>query len=171
VRLPYLATAIGDNTARVWEVTSGREVVRFIQLNVAGTIAFAPDGQHLATASGEILLDNNTVGVWSSIGNHKVARLIHDQNVTAVAFNPDGHYLATASRDHTARVWRFSNGEEIMRLVHNDSLNAVAFSSTLSIRLHNKRYRLSAARPSAGFLPSQHQTPTWQNDRSSTTPV
>lgn len=51
----YLATS-ADETARVWDVTSGQEVARITHDQDLQSIAFSPDGEYLATASKTILI-------------------------------------------------------------------------------------------------------------------
>jgi WD40 repeat protein len=64
------------------------------------SVAFGPDGKHVATAS----LDN-AARVWDVTTGEQSARMSHDDEVRSVAFSPDGKYLATTSDDKTARVW------------------------------------------------------------------
>lgn len=53
----YLATASGlgreDRTARVWEVASGREIVRLRHDQTVDAVAFSPDGRYLASGGGD----------------------------------------------------------------------------------------------------------------------
>jgi WD40 repeat protein/energy-coupling factor transporter ATP-binding protein EcfA2 len=99
----YLAVANWGQIARVWEATTGREVMRVLHDNPVHSIAFSPDGKYLVTSSGD-----RTARVWQIASSREVARVTHKHDVTAVAFSPDGKYLATASWDKTARVqlWR-----------------------------------------------------------------
>ncbi|MGH3869459.1 MAG: CHAT domain-containing protein [Pseudonocardiaceae bacterium] len=48
----WLLTASDDNTARVWDANSGRQLAAFTHDNVVVGVAFSPDGHWLATASG-----------------------------------------------------------------------------------------------------------------------
>jgi WD40 repeat protein len=91
-----------DNTARVWEVTSGREVARMTHEDNDDVqdVAFSPSGEYLATASWD-----NTVRLWEVSSGREVARMTHEDPVQAVTFSPNGRYLASASWDGTARLW------------------------------------------------------------------
>ena len=47
----YLATASGDNTFRVWELASGREVARMVQDDDIVEARFSPDGRYIVNKS------------------------------------------------------------------------------------------------------------------------
>ena len=48
-----LATGSDDETARVWDVTTGRQLAVLPHEGAVTSVVFSPDGRHLATASGE----------------------------------------------------------------------------------------------------------------------
>jgi WD40 repeat protein len=88
--------------AKLWDVTTGKErltIKRHTDVIVA--LAFAPDGQTLATGGGDTL-----VKLWdANTGEERQALLGHSSRVTAVAFSPDGKILATAGDDRTIKLW------------------------------------------------------------------
>src|SRR5439155_707592 len=99
----YLATGSEDHTARVWEVSSGREVARLPHVSSVNAAAFSPDGKYLATGS-----EDHTARVWEVSSGREVARLPHEVfgSVRGVAFSPDGKYLTTRSFiEKTVQVW------------------------------------------------------------------
>jgi WD40 repeat protein len=55
----YLATASHDNTARVWDATTCREISRMGHERYVLSVAFSSDGKYLATAGGD-----KTARVW-----------------------------------------------------------------------------------------------------------
>jgi WD40 repeat protein len=99
----YLAAANGDQIVRVWEATTGQEVMHTFHDASVNSIAFSPDGKYLVTGSMD-----RTARVWQIASGREVTRITHEETVRAVAFSLDGKYLATASDDKTARVqlWR-----------------------------------------------------------------
>ena len=86
-------------------------------------VAFSPDGQKLASASGD-----SSARLWDVETGKQLQRLEHDGPVYEVAFSPDSQKLASASGDSSARLWDVGTGKQLQRLEHDGSVNAVAFS-------------------------------------------
>ncbi|WNZ26225.1 hypothetical protein HJG54_27665 [Leptolyngbya sp. NK1-12] len=120
----YLATASGDGTAHVWEVSTGEQVTQMHHKKPVRAVAYSPDGQYLATAG-----DDGTARVWEVKSGQSIAVVNHKKPVTAVAFSPDGQFIATASRDRTARIWNVSTNREVMKLSHRKMVVAIAYSN------------------------------------------
>jgi WD40 repeat protein/serine/threonine protein kinase len=121
-----LASASLDQTVRVWEADSGREVLTL--KGHAGPVygvAFSPDGRRLASAS-----DDNTVRIWDTdTGREALTLQGHTHVVRGVAFSPDGKRLASAGDDGTVRVWEADSGRPVLTLKGDGSaVFGVAFS-------------------------------------------
>jgi WD40 repeat protein len=72
------------------------------------SVAFSPDGQHLAAACRD-----KTVKVWNLKTGHVLTLRGHERAVYSVAFSPtDGRRLASASLDKTVRVWDLTTRTE-----------------------------------------------------------
>lgn len=111
------ANASDDCTVRVWDVETGRELVRIAHSTkdpnrTAGVlgVAFSPDGRWIATASGDKIAQ-----VWDAQTGRELRRVTHDNSVTGVAFGPDRRRIVTAG-DTTGRVWDVDTGRELVRV-------------------------------------------------------
>jgi WD40 repeat protein len=144
-----LAIGSDDNTARLWDVQTGKQLQKLEHDDRLNAVVFSPDGKTLATGS-----NDNTARLWDVQTGKQLQKLEHDNAVNpmfleldngtdsnkqqmtlefnnavhAVAFSPDGTKLATASEDSTARIWDAKTGKELHRLEHDGSVGAVAFS-------------------------------------------
>jgi len=105
-----LATASADQTARVWELDTGRERVRVEHKDRVSAVAFNPAGTHLATSSWD-----GTVRLWALDRNEETARLTHTDRVHTLAFSADGTYLASASWDEATVALRPLTPEKLVQ--------------------------------------------------------
>jgi WD40 repeat protein len=119
----YIATASGDKTARLWDVT-GKLIQEFKgHQNAVGSVNFSPDGKYIATAS-----TDKTARLWDLTGKLIQEFKGHQDLVLSVSFSPDGKYIATASTDKTARLWDLT-GKLIQEFKgHKEGISSVSFS-------------------------------------------
>ena len=113
-----------DNTARLWEVASGREIALLGHESWVYSVALSPDGRTVATGSFDGIAQ-----LWEAATGREIMTLRgHEDYVQSVAFSPDGRTLATGSPDMTARLWEVATGKEIAVLRHEGGVKSVAFS-------------------------------------------
>ncbi len=121
-----LASASQDTTVRVWDGSSGAELLQIDgHADEVFSVCFSPDGQRLASAS-----QDTTVRVWDLLSGAEVLQLHgHTLVVNCVNFSRDGQHLASASDDHTVRVWDSFNGSEVLEIHgHTGEVYRVCFS-------------------------------------------
>jgi WD40 repeat protein len=122
-----IVTASYDDTARIWDPASGKEIAVLRGHDApVWSAAFSPDGRRIVTASGD-----ETARIWDSTTGIEIAVLRgHKGPVWSAAFSPDGSRIVTASLDGTARIWDVARSNQIMVLRgHADTVNSAAFSS------------------------------------------
>lgn len=102
-----VVTASRDRTARIWDVSDGREVARLSgHLDTVNAATFSPDGDRVATAS-----DDNSVRLWdAATGQHLALLRADDVPVVSVRFAANGDRLVTKSS--TGR----SRGPNVLRI-------------------------------------------------------
>ena len=123
----YLVTGSIDNSARVWEVATGRLIDKpLLHDNWVRTVAFAPDNQHVLTGSHDM-----TAQLWNiHTGERTAPTLHHTGGVVSMAISPDGTRALTGSGDKTARLWKLPSGEAIgLPMLHTGEVLSVSFSN------------------------------------------
>ena len=105
-----VVTASADNTARVWDAATAKEIaVLRGHGDAVESAAFSPDGRLIVTAS-----NDKTARVWDAATAKEIAVLSgHKARLVWAVFSPDGTRIVTASYDKTARVWDAATAKEI----------------------------------------------------------
>jgi RNA polymerase sigma factor (sigma-70 family) len=92
-----------DKAVRLWEVATGKEVLRIGGLDYVNAVAFAPDGRSGAAATG---WTQGRVHVFDvATGNELLHFEGHGAYASALAFSPDSKVLASGQRDTTVLLW------------------------------------------------------------------
>jgi len=110
-----------DNTTRVLDVDSGKELTRMEHGYCVDSIIFSPDGRRLATTS-----ENNIAWLWDSETGRGLVRTPYSQP-SCIAFSPDGRQFATAEGS-TARLWDAETGSELGQITHGSRVISVIYS-------------------------------------------
>jgi WD40 repeat protein/transcriptional regulator with XRE-family HTH domain len=121
----YILTAGGDNTARMWDVQTGKEVHRFSG-HTDGVIgvAFSPDGKSAVSCG-----HDKTTRIWDTQTGAEARRFTGSDGVWSCKFSPDGSYILTGGVDKIAHLWDVRSGTEVRRFIgHTDIVYGVAFS-------------------------------------------
>jgi WD40 repeat protein len=107
-----LATGSWDGTAKVWDASSGLELLTLRGFGgQVFSVAFSRDGK-LATGSWD-----GTAKIWDAASGRGLLNFeSHAGRVTCVSWSPDGKRLATASGDDTAKIWDAAGGGELLTL-------------------------------------------------------
>ncbi len=105
-----IVTASADNTARVWDAATGKEIaVLRGHAKAVKSAAFSRDGSRIVTASVD-----QTARIWDAATAKETAVLRgHTFSVESAAFSPNGSRVVTASSDNTGRIWDATTGEQL----------------------------------------------------------
>jgi hypothetical protein len=105
-----IVTGSADQTAKVWEAASGRELLALTgHIAPIWSVAFSPDGRRIVTGSAD-----QTAKVWETTSGRELLTLKgHTAPIRSVAFSPDGQRIVTSSEDATAKVWEAAGAEQV----------------------------------------------------------
>lgn len=119
----WLVSAGRDNTARVWDATSGRQVavLRGAHDNRIWWAAFSPDGQSVVTAGGE-----GHIKLWDlqTVLYQDRKPLPAGERSNSIAFHPDGSLLAAAANG----LYRVGDQQPMAVFPPKPKVACVAFS-------------------------------------------
>ena len=120
-----LATGATDQTVRLWEVATGKQI-RCLEghQGAVHTVAVSPDGKTVASGS-----EDQTIRLWSAATGQELHRLGGNQGpVYSVCFSPDGELVAAACADHVVRRWTVRDGKELPSGDgHRDTIFSLAY--------------------------------------------
>jgi RNA polymerase sigma factor (sigma-70 family) len=129
-----LASAGQDNTIRLWDMATGKQVRRFTAITGLGAehawviaLAFSPDGKRIlgGTANGSTHLI-----LWETATGKELWRLQEKQRaIGSVAFAPDGKAVASSDASGEIVLWDAETGEKLRECKgHDQWVESIAFS-------------------------------------------
>ena len=133
-----IATASLDRTIRLWDVSTGAQLLLLEDKDGVLSVAFSPDGKGLLSGSrgGNLCLWDTETGV-----RIKSQQEAHSDWIRAVAYSYQGRYAASASSDKKVKLWNVETAD--LQLIatlseHSDRVITVAFS-------HDEKFLLSGS--------------------------
>jgi WD40 repeat protein/serine/threonine protein kinase len=121
-----ILTASYDNSVRLWDASTGKELRQFNgHVSAVRSAIFSPDGKQVLTAS-----HDKTARLWEATTGKELLQFAgHMGMVIGAVFSPDGKRVLTASADNTARLWDAAKGKEL-RLIKGctDGVTVAVFS-------------------------------------------
>jgi WD40 repeat protein len=111
---------------RVWNATTGKQVIDLNERSFVYVAKFSPDGKRIAA----VYRDDGKARVWNaSTGEPISPPFSHgSQSPPEIEFCSDGARLVTMGDDKTARVWDASTGKPLFVLEHQSNVTSTAFS-------------------------------------------
>jgi len=121
----WLGSGSLDKTAKLWDVTSGRDVRTFTGNLRITCVEFSPDGRRLVLAATNASpVDDakpvaNSITLWDSASPNEVRNFAgHRGPLFCVKFSPDGRLLASTDGASTVNLWDIASGQIIMAFKH-----------------------------------------------------
>jgi WD40 repeat protein len=119
-----IATVNQDDTARIWDVVTGKELKELRHTSGVNSAMFSPDGKMVVMAG-----NDNSAWIWDMATGIEIIQLAgHISRVTSAMFSHDNKMVVTASQDDTARIWDVATGKELKKLEHPNSVGSAVFS-------------------------------------------
>ncbi len=116
----------GDPTVRLWDVVTGKELLK-LEGHTVGvySLAFLPGGKKAISGGGD-----GTIRIWDLATGKELKRYEgHEGTVYGLDVSCDGKLLLTGGEDKTMRLWNLETGVELRRFEgHAGKVRAVAFS-------------------------------------------
>jgi WD40 repeat protein len=126
----YVVTGSRDKTAKLWELSTGREVRSFLGHEASvNSVEFSPDGKLLITGSGD-----KTARIWEvETGKQIYSTSVSKEYVTGIAFSPDQKIFVVAGYEDSASVYDYIPKKIIAKIpVNSDKGRGYGVQCTFS---------------------------------------
>lgn len=121
-----LVVALGDQTARVWDAKTGKELALLKgHSDEINDVVLSPDGRRVATAG-----DDDRIRIWDAATGAQLAAFAGSgKDINSVAYSPDGRFVVSASDSDRATLRDAETGAIIRYFGgHEDDVNGASFS-------------------------------------------
>ena len=100
-----------DQTVRLWDAVTGKEVRKITLDATIDSVAVSPDGKTIA--AGDALGFGQSIYLIDMATGRKSHAFGNNIMVNSVAFSPDGRFLASGNGDNTVCLWNVATGKEL----------------------------------------------------------
>jgi WD40 repeat protein len=119
-----LASGSGDDTVRIWELSSHRVRPVFVYRGHSAPIAcvaFSRDGKLVASAAFEEKKRSGAIHLWNATTG-ELRQVFHGHSSFArrMALLPDGRRLASLGDEGQLKIWDFESGQELLSLAAHE---------------------------------------------------
>lgn len=112
-----------ESLVRVWDISSGKEIISMKQSGIVTSVAFSPNGRRIVSAS-----TDDTARVWDIASGEEIYRIKHDKYMASVAFSADDKYLVLIDWN-SVRLFDAYTARETSHIVPYDGVSLAYFSS------------------------------------------
>jgi YD repeat-containing protein len=121
----FILSGSFDQTMKLWETSTGKEIRSFQQNSELSFVAFSPDEQ--LALSGSNSKNNSTMKLWNVSTGQKI-HTFYSGEVYSATFSPDGQFILSGGK-RTMKLWKVSTKQEIRTFSgHSQIVVAVRFS-------------------------------------------
>ncbi|ETO08838.1 WD repeat-containing protein, partial [Reticulomyxa filosa] len=122
-----MITSSNDNTVRIWNVTSGKQITTLKgHYNIVYRAELMSNENIAVSCSSD-----KTIRLWNVHNRTEIMRLHgHLSTIWSINISPNNNTIVSCSSDKTIRLWNIHNGNEIKQFIgHSHGVNSAQFSS------------------------------------------
>jgi WD40 repeat protein len=138
-----LLASAGRIPARLWDVATGRLLLKWSERNLMTGLAFSPDGRHLAVSFLPIYSQHGGLEVWE-LQNNRGLQALHglSGSLARLCISRDGAFVAGLAHNWQAAVWDLRTGR--LCRVFDTPQGYQASNAALALSPDGKRFAFCA---------------------------